>query len=136
MSKREKRKIIQQSARYCWVNGHLFYTGPDLEIRRCVREDEIFHILKACHDEPYGGHFVDRRIGHKVLRMGYYWPTLLRDAKRYVQSCDSCQRMGQPNRLDQMPLQPQSVIEPFDRWALYFLGPISPHSKQKAYILV
>ena len=84
MSKREKRKIIQQSATYCWVNGHLFYTGPDLEIRRCVREDEIFHILKACHDEPCKGHFVDRRTGHKALRMGYYWPTLFRDAKRYM----------------------------------------------------
>ena len=35
-----------------------------------------------------------------------------------------------------MPLQPQSVIEPFDRWALDFVGPISPHSKKKAYILV
>ena len=44
--------------------------------------------------------------------------------------------MGQPNRLDQMPLQLQSVIEPFDKWALDFVGPISPHSKHKAYILV
>ena len=44
--------------------------------------------------------------------------------------------MGQPNRLDQMPLQPQLVVEPFDRWALDFVGPISPHSKQKSYILV
>ena len=44
--------------------------------------------------------------------------------------------MGQPNTLDQMPLQPQSVIEPFDRWALDFIGPISPHSKQKAYNVV
>ena len=65
MSQREKRKIIQQSARYCWVNGHLFYTGPDLEIRRCVREDEIFYILKAYHDEPCGRHFADRSIGTK-----------------------------------------------------------------------
>ena len=44
--------------------------------------------------------------------------------------------MGQPNRLDQMPLQPQLVVKPFDRWDLYFIGPINPHSKQKAYILV
>ena len=44
--------------------------------------------------------------------------------------------MGQPNRLDQMPLQPQLVIEPFDRWALDFVVPIIPHSKQKDYILV
>ena len=28
------------------------------------------------------------------------------------------------------------VVEPFDRWALDFLGPINPPSKQKVYILV
>ena len=44
--------------------------------------------------------------------------------------------MGQPNRLDQMPLQPQLVVEPFDRWALDFVGPMSPHYRQKSYILV
>ena len=43
--------------------------------------------------------------------------------------------MGQPNRLDQIPVQPQLVVEPFYRWDLYFIGPISPHSKQKSYIL-
>ena len=46
LSKRERRKIIQQSARYCWIDGHIFYTGLNLEIRRCVREDEVFHILR------------------------------------------------------------------------------------------
>ena len=55
LSKREKRKIIQQISRYCWIDGHIFDTGPDLEIRRCVREDEIFSILKVFHDEPCGG---------------------------------------------------------------------------------
>ena len=28
------------------------------------------------------------------------------------------------------------MVEPFDRWALDFVGPIDPHSKHKAYILV
>ena len=35
-----------------------------------------------------------------------------------------------------MPLQSQLVVEPFDRWALDFVGPISPPSRQKVYILV
>ena len=43
--------------------------------------------------------------------------------------------MGQPNRLDQMPLQPQLVVEPFEKWALYFVVRINPHSRKKAYIL-
>eukprot|EP00253_Pinus_taeda_P018169 PITA_18169 len=35
-----------------------------------------------------------------------------------------------------MPLKPQLVIEPFERWALDFVGPINPPSNQKTYILV
>ena len=43
------------------MNGDLFYTRYDLIIRRCVRQDEVLDILKACHDEPRGGDFVDKQ---------------------------------------------------------------------------
>ena len=39
------------------------------------------------------------------------------------------------NKLDEMLLQPQLVVEPFGRWALDFVGPIKPPSKQKVYIM-
>ncbi len=102
----------------------------------CIREDEIHDILKACHDETCGGHFANRRIGHKVLQMGYYWPTNFKDVKKYSQAWDSYQRMGKLGQSDEMPLQPQLVIEPFKRCALDFVGPFHLPSNQKAYILV
>jgi hypothetical protein len=136
LSYREKKSSVHQSARYSWIGGYLFNTGPDQEIRRCVREDEVYDILKACHDGPCGGHFADKRTAYKILRMGYYWPSIFKDAKKYVKACDSCQRVGQPNHRDEMPLNPQVVLEPFDRWALDFIGPINPPSNQKVYILV
>jgi hypothetical protein len=94
LSPRERRKIIQKSARYSWIGGYLFYTGLDQEIRRCVKDDEVYDLLKDFHDGPCGGHFATKRTGHKILRMGYYWPIIFQDAKNYVQDCDSCQCMG------------------------------------------
>ena len=44
--------------------------------------------------------------------------------------------MGRPVQSDEMPLQPQVLIEPFEIWALDFVGPITPMSKKKRYILV
>ena len=37
---------------------------------------------------------------------------------------------------DQIPLQPQFMIEPFEKRALDFVGPISPMSCKNKYILV
>lgn len=44
--------------------------------------------------------------------------------------------MGQPGKVDEMALQPQIVLEPFERWAIDFVGPFNPPPHQKAYILV
>jgi len=111
----ERRKIIQESSKYSWISNELFKTGPDLVIRRCVREDEILDILKACHDEPCGGHFADKRTAYKILSLGYFWPSLFKDAKQYVKRCDSCQRVGKPTLSNEMPLQPQVLIKPFEK---------------------
>eukprot|EP00253_Pinus_taeda_P032465 PITA_32465 len=130
-SKKQKQKIVRESSRYTWVNGDLFYTGSDLIIRKCVKEDEILDILKACHDEPCGGHFADKRTAYKVLQLGYYWPAIFKDSKAYVKQCDSGQRTGRPIVSDEMPLKPQVLIEPFEQWALDFVGPINPPSNEK-----
>jgi len=35
-----------------------------------------------------------------------------------------------------MSLNPQVILEPFERWALDFIGSINPPSSQRVYILV
>ena len=96
----------------------------------------MYDILQACHDGPCGGHFSDKRTTYKVLHQGYYQPTLFKDAAKYVQGCDRCQWLGRPTTADEMPLQNQVKIEPFEKWGLDFVGPISPMSQKKRHILV
>ena len=74
--------------------GYLFHTRADKRIRCCVSEDDIYEVLRAAHDDPCGWNFVDKITDHKVLQMGYYWPSIFRDAQNYVRRCDSFQGMG------------------------------------------
>lgn len=75
-SSNQKKRIIRKSVDYSWIKGDLFYTGPDLIICICVREDKIYDILKAYHDEPYVGHFADKQTTYKILHSSYYWSNL------------------------------------------------------------
>ena len=44
--------------------------------------------------------------------------------------------MGKLVQFDEMPLQPQVLLESFERWDLDFVVPITSMSKKKRYILV
>ena len=44
--------------------------------------------------------------------------------------------MDWPIQDDEIALQPQVVMEPFERWAPDFVGPFNWKSNQKGYILV
>lgn len=76
LSSREKRRIIRKRAPFTWIGGNLFKLGPDQILRRCIREEELFDILSACHDGPCGGHVSSKRTTFEALQAGYYWPTL------------------------------------------------------------
>jgi len=72
LTSRERRLIVQRSTHFSSIGGYLFHTGAVMHIFRCIKKDEIYDILKACHDGPCSAHFANRRTGHKILQMGYY----------------------------------------------------------------
>eukprot|EP00253_Pinus_taeda_P016480 PITA_16480 len=134
LSSKEKSRIVRKSTPFTWIRGNLFKLGPDQILRHCVREEEVFDILLTCHDGPCGGHFATKRTAFKILQASYYWPTLHQDVRRYISQCNRCQRMGKPTPRDEIPLQPQVIFEPLEKWGMDFVGPINPPSKQRENI--
>ncbi|KAK1664081.1 hypothetical protein QYE76_052240 [Lolium multiflorum] len=53
----------------------------------------VIKILSKCHGSVYGGHHAGDRTAQKVLQSGFYWPTLFKDARKFILSCDECQRV-------------------------------------------
>jgi len=50
--------------------------------------------------------FLATSTAKNILSTSYYWPTLYKDPHEYVIHYDDCQRMGQPTKYPEMPLQP------------------------------
>ena len=131
----QKRKLRTDSRYYIWDDPLLFKRGADMIIRRCVPENEQGKILDECHASPYGGHFSGERTAHKILQLGFYWPTIFRDCAEWVKLCDRCQKIGNISSRNEMPLRGIMVIQIFDVWGIDFMGPFPP-SFGNLYILL
>ena len=66
---------------------------------RCVNEEKAKYILEEIHEGICEDHAGPRSLISKVIRMGYFWPTLQNDAKEFVKKCDKCQRFGNIQRI-------------------------------------
>ena len=114
LSFQQRKKFLHEVKNYFWDEPFLFKKCVDQVIRRCVPEGEMEEILKKCHDSPYGGHCAGQRTGVKVLQSGFYWPTLFKDAKEFVQRCDRCQRTGNLSWRNELPQEIMLEVELFD----------------------
>jgi len=89
---------------------------------RLLSEGEAKEVLQELHSGLCGGHFSARTTTHKILRAGYYWPTLFSDTHAYFRSCESCQIFAGKRKLPALPLERVVVEAPFKQWGLDFVG--------------
>ena len=119
------------------IANKLYRRGIDGILCRCVDYTEVPDILKACHDNACGGHFSGRLTRQKILRAGYYWPTLFADAEAYAKKSDACQRYARNDLHMDLPLYPTFPISPLEKWGIDYIGPIAPmSSKRNQYIII
>ena len=55
---------------------------------KCVDEEEAKYILEEIHERVYGDYIGPRSLISKVIRIGYFWPTMQVDARELVKMCD------------------------------------------------
>nr|GFA52578.1 reverse transcriptase domain-containing protein [Tanacetum cinerariifolium] len=135
LTSQQKKKIFKDVKHYFWDDPYLFQICADQIIRRCVHGQEAIDILKACHEGPTGGHHGANLTAKKVFDVGFFWPSIYRDAHDMIKSCDTCQRQGKFSQRYEMPQNAIQVCEIFDVWGIDFMGPFL-YLKGNKYILV
>ena len=94
----------------------------------CLTFNETDNVTKEFHARDCGGHLYWKSTAEKILRVGYYWPSLFSDVKKFVVSCHKCQIFEGKRKLMPLPLKPISTEKPFQQWGLDFIGEIHPSS--------
>ena len=86
----DAKKLRIKSAKYVIIDEVLYKRGFSQPYLRCLVPNEADYVLREVHEGAYGNHSGARAFVHKVVRAGYYWPTIQVNAKAYVKVCNQC----------------------------------------------
>jgi hypothetical protein len=86
--------------------GFILYHGSRVGIPADPRLQT--RILQECHDAPTGGHLGVEKTMEQVKRR-FYWPGMDDTVRRYVTSCDACQRNKPSQQAPMGPMMPLPI---------------------------
>ena len=138
-------RVTRTAADYDLIDSVLYFRGY-APFGKGHREDRVIkqlmvplalqnELLQAYHDSPLGAHQGFDRT-YQRLKQKYWWPSMAKDVKTYIQCCDTCQRTKRQYHISKTPLQPLPTTERFQRIHMDFLGPLPTTTQGHKHILL
>ncbi|XP_057739998.1 uncharacterized protein LOC130957129 [Arachis stenosperma] len=121
---------------YTMMGADLYKRGISRPLLKCLGRVDAENAIAEIHDGICGHHARGRSLATKIVRAGYYWPTLREDCRNKVQKCDACQKcvplIHSPIEL----LHTLDISWPFHKWGMDILGPFPVAPGQVKFLLV
>ena len=115
---KEASKLRTRSTRFTIHRGALYKRGFFTPVLKCIAGRDTDYVLREVHEGVCENHIGARALAGKVLRQGYYWLTMLRDATELVKKCKVCQEHTKVSHLPSEPLTSVTSPWPFQYWDL------------------
>ncbi|XP_074377109.1 uncharacterized protein LOC141718629 [Apium graveolens] len=132
----EACKLSVRALRYSLIEVLLYKRSFVIPYLKCLTPLEAEEALKEAHERICGQHQGGRALAHKITRSGFYWPTMLADAKAYVKRCDRCQRHAPIVRQPSERLTSINTPIPFAMRRMDILGPFPIALGQRKFIVL
>nr|GEV72832.1 hypothetical protein [Tanacetum cinerariifolium] len=103
---------------------------------RCVRPLQADYVIREIHEGTCSTHAGPRSVVAKAIRLGYYWPTMHRDARDMIRTCNDCQIHHPATKSPQQPLTPIKALWPFYKWGTNIASPFSEAPSKVKFLIV
>nr|GEY75785.1 reverse transcriptase domain-containing protein [Tanacetum cinerariifolium] len=81
-------------------------------------------------------HAGPRSVVAKAIRLGYYLPTMHKDARDMIRKCNDCQIHRPITRHPQQSLTPSTASWPFYKWGIDIAGPFLEGPRKVKFLIV
>jgi hypothetical protein len=132
----ERRHRRNQAKKYLILEDTLYRRGVDCILRQCLTHEKEKLILNDCHTGACGGHLSRLEKTQKILRAGYFWPTLIKYCVESVKKCHPCQIFSLNMRAHPTPMFPVIIVGPFTKWGIDYDTCNPPSTRGHRYIIV
>ncbi|XP_050233269.1 uncharacterized protein LOC126681763 [Mercurialis annua] len=129
-------KILRQAPYYAFLDGVLYRKSFTHPWSRCLTTEEGEYVLREIHEGICGAHIAPRMLAKKAVLQGYYWPLMVRQAEEIVKKCENCQRHQNIRHAPTTEQCPITSPWPFATWGIDILGPFTPTTGQKKFLIV
>ena len=133
---KERQKLLRKASRYIVQDGQLYRQGFSMPLLRCVSREESKTILAEVHGGECGDHLGGQTLAKKILRYGYFWPEINRDAADYSRKCDRCQRFAKIPRAPSTEFTHMVSPWSFAIWGIDLVGPLPTAKSGIKYAIV
>ncbi|WP_271039623.1 reverse transcriptase domain-containing protein [Agrobacterium sp. ST15.13.040] len=117
-------RLRRRAGRFFLIGEELYRQGYANPLQRCVGEEDTEMVLEEVHEGMCGSHIGTDALAAVILRQGYFWPTLRKDARQFVQKCGSCQRHAKIQRIPSEMVTSADYPWPFAVWGIDLIGPL------------
>ncbi|XP_015934190.1 uncharacterized protein LOC107460346 [Arachis duranensis] len=135
-NEKEAQATRREAPKYVIIQGQLYKRGLHQPLLKCMRPDQMDYVLSEVHEGCCGHHIRGRSLARKLIWTGYYWPTIMSDAREFVKKCKKCQENTNFHKAPPGELSLMMTPRPFAQWGVDLLGSFPPGPGQVKYLIV
>nr|GEY21098.1 reverse transcriptase domain-containing protein [Tanacetum cinerariifolium] len=133
---KEARKLRLKARQYELMEGVLYRRSFLTPWLRCVGPLQADYVMREIHERSCSMHAGPRSVVAKAIRLGYYWPTMHKDARDMIRKCNDCQIHRPVTRHPQQSLTPITALWPFYKYGIDIAGPFSEGPGKVKFLIV